>query len=298
MSGCETCKQPGGKKDCPVHGNGDIELAGRPHGRMKYQVEGCKCEVCRLDARAYERDLRRRKAYGQVFLVDAEPARQHVAQLREFGIGWQRVALLAGLESSTVWRLLYGDPSRSSTPSKRIRPETERKILAVEATVDNIADGTPIPAVGARRRLQALGAIGWSQSQLGERLGICRGNMPAVIRSERLAAGTVRAIQALYEELWNSPPPEGNQWDRAVAARSRNSARARGWAPPMAWDDDTIDDPEAVPEGAGSTAVHGRKKLPELDDLLFLLETDSPERVAARFGVKVGSLKDALARAA
>ncbi|WP_158633187.1 hypothetical protein [Amycolatopsis sp. WAC 04182] len=47
---CGTCDAG---EDCPIHG-GDIELAVkvRPHGRTKYTVEGCKCEVCRLDARA------------------------------------------------------------------------------------------------------------------------------------------------------------------------------------------------------------------------------------------------------
>jgi DNA (cytosine-5)-methyltransferase 1 len=38
VSGCETCKQPGGKKDCPVHGGG-IEL-GRPRMLVCFCCQG------------------------------------------------------------------------------------------------------------------------------------------------------------------------------------------------------------------------------------------------------------------
>jgi transcriptional regulator with XRE-family HTH domain len=275
----------------------DIEreqLRERPHGRAKYVVERCRCDVCREDANAYSRNRVRQRAYGRPAYVDAEPARRHIAMLGAAGIGWKRVAMLAGLDHSVLWKLVYGDQKRFGRPSKRIRPETERKILAVTATLDNVADGTPVDATGARRRLQALVAIGWSQSKLGARLGISPPNMTTTMRSGRMLVSTVRAIHRLYEELWNTSPPEESHRDKIAASRSRRYAREHGWVPPMAWDDDTIDDPAAVPEGGEVSG--SRQKLPDADELRFLLEYDSKAAVANRFGVKVATIERALLR--
>ena len=51
-------------------------------------------------------------------------------------------------------------------------------------------------------------------------------------------AATARKVADLYDQLWDQP---GNR------AKSINLARARGWALPLAWDDDEIDDPAATP---------------------------------------------------
>ncbi len=296
MNACGTCDVDG-KENCPVHGD-TVELAMRvrPHGRAKYVVEKCRCDVCRADANAYNRNRVRQRAYGRPAYVDAEPARQHIARLQEFGIGWKRVAMLAGMDHSTLWKLLYGDRQRFGRPSKRIRPETERKILAVEAKPENLAGGTPIPAFGAQRRLQALVAIGWSQSKLAERLGISPANFTFTMRNGMLRASTVRAIRRLYEELWNTLPPDQSHRDKISVSRARNYAKAHKWVPPMAWDDDTIDDPAAVPEGGDTTAERRRGKLPEADEIRFLLLSESKHAVAARFGVKVATIDQALAR--
>lgn len=225
------------------------DTTARPHGRVKYVVERCRCDVCREAANAYERHRARQRAYGRPAYVDAEPARQHVQALREAGIGWKRVAMLAGLQPSVLYKLVYGDQKRFGRPSKRIRAATEQKILAVEATLDNVADATPVDATGARRRLQALVAIGWSQSKLATRLGVRPTNFSTTMRSTKLRADTVRAVHALYEELWNTPPVADTHREKIAFSRSVRHAAEQGWAPPMAWDDETIDDPAARPHG-------------------------------------------------
>jgi hypothetical protein len=60
---------------------------------------------------------------------------------------------------------------------------------------------------------------------------------------EQVTAGRARQVAALYDDLSMTPPPETNQRERIAASRSRNFARQRGWAPPLAWDD--IDNDEA-----------------------------------------------------
>jgi hypothetical protein len=77
-------------------------------------------------------------------------------------------------------------------------------------------------------------------------------NLGKSLGGEHVRAGTARAVCALYDELWDQPPPEGTHRDKIAASRARNRAAAHGWPPPLAWDDDTIDDPDVVPNPTGA----------------------------------------------
>jgi hypothetical protein len=237
----------------------------RPHGRVKYVVEKCRCETCTIASREYNQWLRRQHAYGRPPTVDAAPARAHVRALGAAGIGWRRVAKVAGVHSSIVSKLLYGTPTRNMAPTKRLRPDMASKILAV--SVDAISDGALVPSAGTRRRIQALVAIGWSMAKLADRLGVQPTNLPAVLNRPNVLVATRRAVVSLYDELWDTAPPTDAHRDKIAASRARNMARRNGWPPPMAWDDDEIDDPRPtlaerpaivrrmVNDGAGVLAI-------------------------------------------
>ena len=94
-----------------------------------------------------------------------------------------------------------------------------------------------IDGVGTRRRLEALARIGWSFAELGERLGV------SARAARKFGTGLVHRdtavrVARLYDELWDQP-------GGSVHAAAR--AAAKGWLPPLAWDDDALDDPDAVP---------------------------------------------------
>jgi transcriptional regulator with XRE-family HTH domain len=262
----------------------------RPHGRAKYVTEHCGCDVCREANTAYGRHQARQRAYGRPAYIDAEPARAHLRALSEAGIGWRRAAELAGLNDAVLSSILYG--RRNRAPAKRIRAATAEKILAVEISDEAMADKAVVAAIGTRRRLRALVAIGWTQSTLADRLGMTPANFgPLVHGQPKVAVARRRQVRALYDDLWNAPPAE-----TAAARRTRGYAQRNGWVPPMAWDDDTIDDPAAVAEGAGSTRRSG--KLPPADELRWFLEYDTRAAVARRFGVRLDAIEAALRRAA
>lgn len=70
------------------------------------------------------------------------------------------------------------------------------------------------------------------------------------------------------------------------------SARA-GWAPPMAWDDETIDDPAASPANGMD-----RKRGVDLDEWLHLVRSgEHPDRAARRCGVSLNTVEVAAHRA-
>lgn len=103
-----------------------------------------------------------------------------------------------------------------------------------------------VEPTGTRRRIEALMRLGWTQVQIGERLGI-NGEAVRQIRSfGRVNVRTVKRIAAVYDDLSTRRPPERNKVERLNASRTRNRAERLGWAPPAAWDD--IDDPTENPK--------------------------------------------------
>ena len=214
-----------------------------------YVLDTCRCLPCAGANSTYERDRKKRNAYGRSNLVDAQPVREHVAALMAAGVGLKRTVELSGVPQGALWKLMYGKrrPNGDAAPSRRVTKATAERILALDpANPALLADGAPIPSVGASRRLQALSCLGWSISRLSTESGIDRQVLDKALRGEGITAGHVRAIAALYEQIWDRPPPEAHHRERIAAARARNRARAAGWAPPLAWDDDSIDDPAAA----------------------------------------------------
>lgn len=194
---------------------------------------------------------RRHLAYGTWQpLVDAEPARTHVRNLMAYGIGWERIATLAGVPGGTVEKLLYGCRPRGQAPSKRIRPETAQRLLAVQPELRHLGDVALTDGTGTRRRLQALVARGFTLSFLARRLGQDPSNFAKTVRQQRVYAATARATIALYDEL-SLADPAGHGVSPARAERARRYAAEHCWAPVGAWDEDTIDDPEAFPDWTG-----------------------------------------------
>lgn len=158
----------------------------------------------------------------------------YVERLQAQGMGWKRVAEQAGVHTGVVSKLLYGCPQRGMGPSKRIRPDTETKILVV--TLDR-APGSPVDGTDTRRRLRTLVAGGWSQSKLGARLGINPGNMNTLIHGRQgaeVTTGTDHKVKALYDDLCATPPPTSTRWDKVAAGRAISTAARHGWPPPKA----------------------------------------------------------------
>lgn len=219
----------------------------REHGtRARYVADRCRCESCRSANSEYNRNNKRRQAHAAAnparqYLVDAEPVRQHVHALQAAGMGWRSIAAQSGVGGTVVKKLVWGDPSRGQAPAKRVRPDTARRLLAVSLVR---ADHARVSSIGTQRRLQALVALGWSQSKLAGELGLTPANFGTTIHhSGQVYESTARAVRALYERLWCTPPPEATHRGKIAASRARATAARYGWQLPMAWDDDTINDP-------------------------------------------------------
>ncbi|GAA0853307.1 hypothetical protein ACFQVD_26750 [Streptosporangium amethystogenes subsp. fukuiense] len=209
-----------------------------------YTLGGCRCGLCRQAHGDYKNHRTRQIAYGRWQpLVDAQPVREHVQLLGEFGLGWKRIAGLADVPEFTVGRLLYGAPLERRAPSKRIKTQTAEKLLALRPNLDILPDTATISSAGTQRRIQALSVVGWSIPQQARLLGRKPSNYASILARPKVTAATARDVRALCEELWNTAPPETTPAERMSASKARAAARRNNWVPLATWDEDLIELP-------------------------------------------------------
>jgi len=254
------------------------------HGILtSYAKHGCRCEPCRAAAAKASKAWRRDTYLGVVKLVDAQPLKDHVAMLMAAGMSFRAIALTAGWSSRNA---LADSMTRS-----RVRPATLARILAVNPQRDNRRDGYT-DATGSRRRLQALAVNGWPSRNLAKQLGH---KDPATI--QHIASGktpTIRlrtkdGIRDLYEQLWDQPGP---------SKRTADIAKAKGWLPALAWDDDLIDRPEYQPEDVRRRGVSGGGSGITLEDIKEARQQgyESAQEIGWRLGVSRDAVQQILSR--
>jgi hypothetical protein len=222
--------------------------ANHQHGTHAcYVLDRCRCHPCKDANTAYERTRSRQTAYGRWNpYVDAQPVRDHVQQLTAAGMGLKTIAKRSHVAHGALWKLMYGKtrPDGTRQPSIKVRRETAQALLQLRPDLELLAPVAYVDATGTHRRIQALMAAGWSLSQQAQHLGVAPTNLPAVLHRTRVFARTALAVRAMYDRLASQPPAETNQRERIAASRARNYAAARGWPPPIWWDDDELDTPD------------------------------------------------------
>lgn len=197
----------------------------------------------------------RRRKYGRVMrsrgvplLVSAEEAERlvaHIDRLREDGKAYRDVAAIADVHWTTVRRIHVGE-------GKTVSRYTYDAVMAVPTGAPTITPRGPlIPAHGMLRRLEALRADGFTQRTLGGWLGHSHQAIAYLlsVRNPRSHAATVRDVAELYRRLAGVDPVTCQSERTTKWARSK--ALGTGYAPSFCWDDDTIDDPAALPEWTG-----------------------------------------------
>jgi hypothetical protein len=144
--------------------------------------------------------------------------------------------------------------------------------------------GSPglLPTIVVTRRIHALAAIGWTYDEIGPRLGVTAQNVCYLAgrTSGMVERGIAQRVMRLYDELSGTPGPSNIGRRRAVA---------RGWAPPLAWDD--IDDPNETPN------LGQRTRGIDIDEWLYLVRNgEEPNRAAERCGVQITAVERAAHR--
>ncbi|MEU3990174.1 hypothetical protein AB0F24_17660 [Streptomyces platensis] len=206
-----------------------------PHGERARYLRGCRCTECSNANYRYTSRLRLDYQRGQRRRTSPDRAATRIHQL--LNKGWSQTQIS---DASGVGRRGIGDIVQKARPS--ISRETERKILAMRP-------GPPPPprdveATGTVRRLRALIAVGHSSSSIATELGMHPDALGKIARHElpHVRTVTAQAVASIYTQLAET---------RGLSERARRHAATRNWAPPNAWDPDTIDNPDAHAEWTG-----------------------------------------------
>jgi transposase len=261
------------------HAHGDVQ---------RYMSDGCRCARCRAALREARARTRRARAYGTFDRTHVDPSRtlEHIQHLRDGGLPVRAIAERAGLSEASIDKMLQR-ARRGRLASVHAR--TEAAILAVRPGVEH---ARYTPATGTARRLQALIAIGYGIEDLSRRVRVNRSAVTAIITGDAALVRhtTAAAAEAVYAELWDRPNIPKPRYARAAATRARRLAEASGWAPPLAWEDDEIDNPSAEPIwGEMANASARRRQILEDADWLYRSGTPAAE-AARRIGVTAATI--------
>lgn len=197
---------------------------------------------------AYNRWCRRRRkliALGQWQpFVDAEPVRERIRAINQAGMPTVALAQRLGLTQTALEHVMW---KRHGVASQLVRRETADAVMAYWPSLEDIPGHCLVDSTGSRRRVQALYTLGWTQRALSRRSGISERSLSRALTKPRVTADLARTVSSLYDELWKQGPPVTEVAEN-VAHRAVLAARKAGFAGPLEWDDDTIDDPTAVPQ--------------------------------------------------
>ncbi|WGL50665.1 hypothetical protein P5P86_11890 [Nocardioides sp. BP30] len=221
---------------------------------------------------------------------------------RAAGASYVEMGRLAGVECTTArkWVLFAAtQPEGWPTPADIAAQAAEDKAKAQKrarnaararsyAKRRYLAGGAPlmVSSLGTARRLQALAALGWTTIDLAPLLGVSPsrvGHMTTGMYGQ-VFRSTAARVAAVYDELSMQVPVDPEETQRylvKVHERQRKMALAKGYAPPLAWDDDQLDDPKARP------AVEWRPRPPTRVEVLEEIDDEAGTVVDACARLKV-----------
>lgn len=211
------------------------ECTASRHGTRAAYVAGCRCPEAREANRRYAHERKHRTARAEFgaadpYTVPAARAVEEIARLRRNGWSLRRIEAATRIGRDHIQRIL----GRTSRPLKRVRWATYIALRDL-ADAPPLAGGQLVDATGTWRRLHALIALGYPQTWLARELGLGRALQ---LNRERVTVRNAEKVAALYDRLSMTPGP---------SERTRVMAWRKGYLPPLAWDDEDLDDPDAWP---------------------------------------------------
>lgn len=193
----------------------------------------CKCSRCKARNARLAKARRTMRSVG----ISNEQAWRAWDSLTDAGVSPRQISQTIGVLETAVAQM---GARRRAGETPVLRHSTRKAIVAMAA---NPPESMWVPSCGPARRLQALSAVGWSMAEVARHVDIPTSTLHA-LRSQ-ITSKTRRAlaeqVKDVYDLLWNQTPTGE---PRAIG-RSRNTAKAQGWAPPLMWDDEALDDPDA-----------------------------------------------------
>ena len=115
-------------------------------------------------------------------------------------------------------------------------------------------------SIGTARRIRALVAIGYTQAELAREIGMHESWVCKLAKGDRaqVNSATVTRVTEVYNRLSMTP---------GLSDRARRHALRHGWPPPLAWEEDEIDDPAVKPHTGRDTRLPFTERYAEMREL-------------------------------
>lgn len=208
------------------------------HGTVAFaDREKCQCEPCRTAMHRYRKRRNFEEARGIQRMVDAEPVRRFLRPFLEAGYSYSDLGTSVGYTTAeargTLTTLFEG--KRGNPPAVKIHRTTAERLLSIRDPQRHF-----IPTVGIRRRHAALVRLGHQASTIVEAYGTSYRRMTDSLGRDVVRPATRDRFHEGYVLLRDvaATEPSRGFWQ---AAREHVP-------PPIAWEDDLIDEPDAEPE--------------------------------------------------
>ncbi|MFI5857469.1 hypothetical protein [Streptomyces parvulus] len=172
--------------------------------------------------------------------IDATPVVEHVRQLQEAyelaSIAF--IAKTAGVNSSTLTSVI---DDHAAGLRRGIHPTMARQVLALTELPAPAFQRRPgVTDVGLIRRLRGLCALGWTLNAIARAGSTTVKSLTDFNQTGSATPSVKAAVLAAWGQLSHRPGPSELARQRALAKR---------WDPPLAWEEETIDQPAAEPLG-------------------------------------------------
>ena len=182
---------------------------GHPHRhgtRVAYLADRCRCHHCRRANRRAEAERTRAIVMGRWEpFVDARETREHLQLLRKYGVGIDRIGALSGVPRSTIRRLLAPVDLADRSHPRRIRPDTARRLLAIDCSDILPARKSLVDAAPTYQRIAELTYDGYSPAELARKLGRTNASLRRTLARSVVTLETAQAVALLHLELHVQP---------------------------------------------------------------------------------------------
>ncbi len=175
---------------------------------------------------AYRRD----RDAGRPRYVAAAPVQAKLRRLVNAQVPLRTLGRVTGLSPTTVRKILDGEQvSVQRATAARVSRMCPHDVYLAQSTGH-------VPRIGAVRRVQALLAMGWPHRALGA-AGITNSAQIIGATGDLITVQRWRQVRDVYDRLSMTPGP---------SPETRGWAAKLGYPPPLAWDEESIDDPSAT----------------------------------------------------
>lgn len=236
----------------------------------------CGCDSCRK----YRNRIQKLRRNHALPAIQSDAAWRRIDDLLAAGWTITSISDAAGIPFQAAWCAIT---RRESGTQKYLSYKNSVAILTIP-TGETTRPGWYNNA-GICRRLQALGALGWSAQAIldqADELGVEGGLSPDTLNKirrggiGRVEPRTANFVRAMYPLLSGRRAPAGQS-----AGLALHHAAKGGWFPPAAWDDDQIDELGAKPMTGIAGGMDEARVLRCADGRLHALDLTIAEREAA-----------------